>query len=294
MEIPTTENGIFISRYVRGGYQYDADTKAYSDSTIEAVIKNSPGVIRNIRNPKKEWLIRAMQTNGLALEHIAYAERTKELCEIAAQQNMAAAKFIPAEFKAEIVQKYAEDSIVRDPKSIRFIDEQTERMALMAVRLDPTLIDAIHDQTERVCAVVLQQDPKLFSKIRAPTEAIIHFAMRQDPTQLKNVRNQTEAACVEAVSKCGMSLIWVETQTKRIVKAALDQNPDAIVHVTDFTMVGRVEQKRESVSDLEPEIDPDMPELLAPAPSPVAQPRIVYEKYTYCCGCAVVRKYEVN
>ncbi|MBW3020063.1 DUF4116 domain-containing protein [Candidatus Woesearchaeota archaeon] len=52
--------------------------------------------------------------------------------------------------------------------------------------------------------------------------------VKKDPSHLRNVDNQDEAMCLEAVTRNGLTLVYVKYQTEDVRRAAVGENPHAL------------------------------------------------------------------
>jgi hypothetical protein len=139
------------------------------------------------------------------------------------------------ELSMENMFEYDEEFISHNPVFIRYVQNQTHDMSLMAVQKDAKLIRYVKNQTDEIKQLALHKDPNTLKFIYNQTHTDILLALKKKPRILVHVANQTNEYIELAVEKDGMSLCDVKlNQTNDMVRKALKQNRNAIKCVHDL------------------------------------------------------------
>lgn len=124
---------------------------------------------------------------------------------------------------------YTEEFLMEYPFFIRYVKNTSDLVKKNAVEQDPTLLRFIANQTQEIKTIALDQTPFVLKFIHNQTESDIFNAIQNNPRTLQYVHHQTDEFVQMALEKDGMALCDVRlNQTSKMIKLALQENPDAI------------------------------------------------------------------
>lgn len=90
-------------------------------------------------------------------------------------------------------------AIGKDPYLIRFVDNPSEKLCLMAVNKKGRALREIKIQTEKVCLAAVKNDGFALEYVKKQTDEICLAAVKQAGFALRFVKNQTFEICWAAV-----------------------------------------------------------------------------------------------
>jgi len=113
---------------------------------------------------------------------------------------------------------------------------------LSRVMMDGCNIRFINDPSFEICLIAVIQNGYALWHIKNQTSQICLAAVKYNGMALTYVQNQTPEICMAAVKQCGEALMYVLNQTPQICKTAVIQNKEAVrfiylnVYNTDMGM----------------------------------------------------------
>jgi hypothetical protein len=131
--------------------------------------------------------------------------------------------------------------IVEVVKDIFSIWPETEQ--LLDVTKDGLLLEYIDNQTEKVCIDAVKEDPYALQFVKKQTPEICLVAVKRDGWALQYVKEQTPEICLAAVKQNGWVLQFVKEQTLEICLEAVKKYRDAVHKIRDPEMRNLVMQK---------------------------------------------------
>jgi hypothetical protein len=129
--------------------------------------------------------------------------------------------------------------IQKNGEFIRFLDEQTEEICKLAVKVNPDALYYVKEQfqTDEICKLAIEQSYCTLNFVNNQTEEICKFAITKSAFAIKYVKEQfyTEEICKLAVSKNGLVIEFIkdEFKTDEICKLAVKQNGLSMKFIKD-------------------------------------------------------------
>lgn len=126
-------------------------------------------------------------------------------------------------------------AIKNNPSAIKYVDNQTEELSVLATSIMGSVIKHIKDKTYNVCKSALEQDPYVLKIIGNTYDDLTMNVLSRKGWLLQYINNQTRELCLVAVKQCGDALEYVKEQTEEICICAIKQNANAINWVKEHT-----------------------------------------------------------
>ena len=178
----------------------------------------------NFKNPSDKLILQAVKQNGYNLQYVRHERQTEAMC-VAAVANWAGAldHMAPRFHNTNVYQAAVMGS---EPcEALRIMKWQTHLLCFAAIRNNPDALKFVRRQTEYLCLEAVKRRGLALRHVREQTPAICMAAVQQDGAALPYVREQTFDICMAAVRNKGFSLFNCKIKDKRILLAALKQNP---------------------------------------------------------------------
>jgi len=217
---------------------------------IGQVIRN-PVLIKDIKNPAFDICMAALMQDGMTIKYIDISLFTRKeyflMCEAAIKQNIKSIACVKREHFSSMLWNSLLSSAVRhNGLNLRWIKEQTPELCLEAINqnhralahVDKAMCDSINSHCyallEKAALEKAAQDKK--SK-KAETKEKTQPKDKKPKIDLRNTTRQTEALCLKAVQQDGLQIQYVWKQTRKLVRAAMKQDPRAAGYVRDGSLI---------------------------------------------------------
>jgi len=245
-------------RYVKNQTQQICDV---ASSNIE----HNVGVLELMKDEFKTYNnCKILLTNSLcnSIKDVPPALITYELCLLAVKNSHHDLKYVPQEYKTEIIclnavkgywsalehiENQTEEMCLialsggrnRCWQSLQFMHEQTDKVcreAIEQVDIYPELMSLIRNQTEELCKLAVENNLLTLRYIREPTEAIyLHAIEHHGGKTLTYIDNQTDYICRIAIDRDVYAMQYIDIQTDELCRYAIEKNYEALKHIKNHT-----------------------------------------------------------
>jgi len=227
----------------------------------EFAIRQQPALVENLhgfRLNKYELYRIALQQDGLLLKYVRPSQ-TRELCELAVQQNGDALEFVWKSYRTPELCMLAVKSKGMG-KAVYWVpdEERTPELERAAVERNSYAIEWVTEQTPELCRLALDsKNPDIFKYVKQQTPELCEHAIRCNPAAIQRVREPTLELCrlvlqhpqglysllpaqfrtadmsLYAVQQDGLALAWVPNahKTPELLMAAVRQNGRALSNI---------------------------------------------------------------
>jgi len=200
-----------LSRLAKRGFDLSLVRDQTDEDCLTACTEEG-WAVRSAEIRKEAVLLKAIEQSPLAIQFMGEEEKT--------------AKIINA-------------ALSRKPEALKFIFVQTEAQCLLAVQGDGLAIRYAQIRSPRVITAALEQNGMALKFLAPKNNARALKACTTTGNALSLRFPQTEEICLTAVNNDGMALEHVRIpQTIAIIKAAMDQNPEAVRFINRAAFAG--------------------------------------------------------
>ena len=136
-----------------------------------------------------------------------------------------------------VICSFGKAAVSRDASTLKFIENQTEEMCLIAVAKDFRTINYAKVQTEEMCLIAVRQYGSALQFVKEQTDAVCLEAVKNKGLAICFVENKTEEICLEAVRQNGLALEYIRNEGNylEIVMEAVKQNGQALKYAIEQT-----------------------------------------------------------
>ena len=125
---------------------------------VKKIVLSTPELSSNLPSIRTS----AVKNNGFALRYVKKEYQTLELCNLALQQNGCAIKYVK-ESSNELRKLAIKTS---NGEALRYIDDQTEELCILAMQLNGLCLQYVINQTEEMCDLAVEQNDKAVHHVR--------------------------------------------------------------------------------------------------------------------------------
>jgi len=123
---------------------------------------------------------------------------------------------------------------------LKFIDNQTKAICLIAVQQNGLALKYVKEQTEDICMKAIQSNWLALQYVKEQTHALCLEAVKRHWLALQYVKNQTTEIILEAIKHNGAALKYVIPQTTKLYIEAVNVNISALIYIQDANILKNV------------------------------------------------------
>lgn len=160
---------------------------------------------------------------------IYFTPQTDELCELAVTQNGMALKFINNKTNKINLIAVRENGL-----ALQHVSVQTEEICMVAIEQNPDAYQYVYIQTNKLSCLAVQKDYTQLQHVYAKTHSVCKCAIQQNVKALiyMDQDEQTDELCDLAVRIDGLALQYIHNKNFHICNVAITQNRNALKYVS--------------------------------------------------------------
>lgn len=200
---------------------------------VDFLLNNNPNYITNIKNPSYQQCLTVIKKSAKLINYIPLEHQSEELCMIAVQDYPESIKFMEKQ-----TDSIALTAVLQRGRVLQFVKNKTDDICEAAVDNDGTALEFVDNQTDIIIKKAFLQNTTAFKFIKNKTYEIIEYACSIDHNLIEFIINPSDPSTVtkyqkiimDALKKKGTLLkhIPIAYQTPEICQAAIDNDPYAV------------------------------------------------------------------
>lgn len=193
---------------------------------FEHNILEQPHIIKYIDNQTENIALKVVSLNGLLLEHIKKECRTKNVIDVAINNNSSAIQFVnnPDDDLCMRV-------ILSNPYNIQYIDNPTYEMKKIAVDACGFCICYIENPDYDLCKLAVTNCPTSIRYIKNPDQELCKIAVSTTSQSIASIKNPTYELCKMAVEESFFNISSIKNPNYELYKIACDKAKKHVVNM---------------------------------------------------------------